>query len=236
MIKSFAKAGGLLIFLLLAACAPSDATIQKAILQTQAAWTPLPSQTAYPTYTPFPSPLPFPLDTPVSSFPATPSLDATQRALAVIHAYPISSYRFIGQIVNPYAPYFLVVVTERSAAVCGSSDQPERCLDDSACGSIYSSPTCFFFVEPQYVHGADPAARFVGSWSGGLGSLDMHSLHFLDAQNVEFQAAGGDAMTMSFATYKLNLQSGVITTEKSTTIVSTPPSPPSAGAIATLLP
>lgn len=37
--------------LLLSACAPSVETIQKAVQETQSAWTPMPTQTAYPTYT-----------------------------------------------------------------------------------------------------------------------------------------------------------------------------------------
>ncbi len=41
----------LLVFAL-AACAPSSSSIQTAIAQTQSAWTPIPTQTAYPTYTP----------------------------------------------------------------------------------------------------------------------------------------------------------------------------------------
>ena len=222
MIKSRTKAWVLLSLLLLAACTPSDSKIQQAILLTQAAWTPIPSQTAYPTYTPIPSQTPYPTYTPGQSFTATPSPEATQQTLNLIRDFTKSSYRFIGLIQNPYTPYVLIVVTERSPAVCGSPDAPERCLDDSQCGSIYTSPTCFFFFEPQPVHGADPAARFIASWSDGLGALQMNSLRFLDAQEVEFRAAGGDGMTMSIATYKLDVQTGVITTEKSTTIVSTP--------------
>jgi hypothetical protein len=40
---------------LLAACAPSQQAIQTAVAQTQAAWTPIPTQTAYPTQTPRPT-------------------------------------------------------------------------------------------------------------------------------------------------------------------------------------
>ncbi len=36
----------------LAACVPSLSSIQTAVAQTQTAWTPIPTQTAYPTYTP----------------------------------------------------------------------------------------------------------------------------------------------------------------------------------------
>lgn len=39
----------------LMSCAPSPASIAQAVVQTQAVWTPLPSQTAYPTLTAFPT-------------------------------------------------------------------------------------------------------------------------------------------------------------------------------------
>lgn len=43
------------IVLLLAACAPSVTTIQTAISETQAVWTPIPTYTPQPTYTPKPT-------------------------------------------------------------------------------------------------------------------------------------------------------------------------------------
>ena len=52
------------IFLIfLTACAPSAEKIQTAIAQTQAVWTPIPTQTPYPTYTPIPSPTRIPSPT-----------------------------------------------------------------------------------------------------------------------------------------------------------------------------
>ncbi len=44
-----------LSFCLLVACAPSAQIIQTAIAQTQAVWTPVPTQTPYPTQTPLPA-------------------------------------------------------------------------------------------------------------------------------------------------------------------------------------
>lgn len=44
-----------LLILILNACAPSVEAVQTAIAQTQASWTPVPTQTPYPTYTPIPS-------------------------------------------------------------------------------------------------------------------------------------------------------------------------------------
>ena len=43
------------LVLLLTACSPSTDAVQKAIHQTQASWTAIPSQTPYPTYTPYPT-------------------------------------------------------------------------------------------------------------------------------------------------------------------------------------
>ena len=45
----------LLAILLLSACSPSAEAVQQAIRETQSAWTPVPTQTAYPTYTPNPT-------------------------------------------------------------------------------------------------------------------------------------------------------------------------------------
>ena len=45
----------LLVCLLFSACTPSAGPIQTAIAETQALWTPIPTQTPYPTYTPFPT-------------------------------------------------------------------------------------------------------------------------------------------------------------------------------------
>lgn len=44
-----------LLSVLLVACTPSVSAIQAAIAQTQAAWTPVPTQTPLPTHTPFPT-------------------------------------------------------------------------------------------------------------------------------------------------------------------------------------
>lgn len=59
----------LVVALMLTACAPSVPAIQTAIVQTQAAWTPIPTQTPYPTYTPFPTAtsVPLPTSTPTTA-------------------------------------------------------------------------------------------------------------------------------------------------------------------------
>jgi formylglycine-generating enzyme required for sulfatase activity len=56
----------LLLVLLISACSPSEDAILTAIEQTQAKWTPVPTQTPFPTYTPYPTPTtaPTPTETP----------------------------------------------------------------------------------------------------------------------------------------------------------------------------
>ena len=79
---------GLTILILLAflpaACAPAQPAIQTAIAQTQAAWTPVPSQTPYPTYTLQPTivvtqivtQIVTPTFTPTPEFTSTPTVPA----------------------------------------------------------------------------------------------------------------------------------------------------------------
>lgn len=67
------------ILLLLVSCTPTEETIAAAIVETQAAWTPVPTQaplptyTAYPTYTPFPTNTALPTNTSVPINTDTPA-------------------------------------------------------------------------------------------------------------------------------------------------------------------
>ncbi len=65
----------ILALLLLAACVPSSSAIQTAIAQTQAAWTPVPTQTPYATYTLQPTIVVTQIVTP--TFTATPEFTPT---------------------------------------------------------------------------------------------------------------------------------------------------------------
>ena len=195
--------------ILMAACAPSPPAIQTAMAKTQAAWTPIPSQTAYPTYTPVQSPTPIPSPSLIGTLTGFIQNLPEVNPQDLIHEYTTSSYRVISLIQNPYAPYILILVTERAPIGCGSPDAPSQCTDDTNCGSLYTSPTCYFFVEPKFVYGAESATRFVASWSGGLIQLD--SIHFLDAQSVEFHVEEGDYNIRIRGTYHLDTKSGEIT-------------------------
>jgi hypothetical protein len=68
----------------------------------------------------------------------------------IVQEFINSSYRVVNVEQNPFAPYSLIITTERSEAQCGTKDKPSRCLNDATCGSIYTSRNCYFFLEPQY--------------------------------------------------------------------------------------
>lgn len=55
MKRGIAMVAALAAVVIVAGCAPSTASILQAVAQTQAAWTPVPTQTPYPTYTPVPA-------------------------------------------------------------------------------------------------------------------------------------------------------------------------------------
>lgn len=118
----------------------------------------------------------------------------------------------ISVTLNPYAPYTLIVATRRADLGCGDPTAPARCTDDTIYGSIYTSPTCFFFVEPTFVYGADAATRFVAAWpeTPGLAALQVETIRFLDARTVELKFAGGDGPVAINGTYRLDLETGAI--------------------------
>lgn len=115
-------------------------------------------------------------------------------ALNLIQAFLDAPYRVVAVAKSPHAPYSLIIATERAAAECGSPEAPQRCTADDTCGSLYTSPTCYFFVEPSFDATADPQTRYVARWPDEptLAGLTPDSVRFIDARTVEFQAAGGD--------------------------------------------
>ena len=126
-----------------------------------------------------------------------------------------SNYRVlkvIESIEKPDHLYSLIVATERSKNItCGDPKSPSRCANDAGCGSIYTSRACYFFLEPQFIVGANANTHFVAQWQGSLDGLDLESIKFMDANNIEFKSAGGDAGLGIEATWNLNLQTGKIT-------------------------
>lgn len=139
--------------------------------------------------------LPNPTPTEIPSTPTpTPLSPLQSNVLNLIQSFVDAPYRVVAVAKSPLAPYTLIVATERAAADCDSPDQPQRCTNDELCGSIYTSPTCYFFVEPAFHVDADPVTRYISRWPDEptVAALVLDSFHFIDPRTVEFQAAGGD--------------------------------------------
>jgi hypothetical protein len=131
-------------------------------------------------------------------------IDAPFRVVAVVHPPGTPP----GTPYDLDFPYDLLVVTERAPIACGFGD--ERCTDDTTCGSLYTSPVCYFFLEPQYVAGANPLPRFVGQWQGGLDGLSVDSLLLSSDGKLQFQSAGGDGPCWVRATWELDTATTVV--------------------------
>ena len=133
-------------------------------------------------------------------------------ALNLIQAFVDAPYRVVAVAKSPLAPYSFIVATERAAAECGSPEDPQRCTNDETCGSLYTSPTCYFFLEPAFHAEADPNTRYVARWpeEPTLAALLPESLRFIDARTVEFQTAGGDGQYSIAETWWLDLVTGAL--------------------------
>ncbi len=133
-------------------------------------------------------------------------------ALDLIQAFLDAPYRVVAVAQSPLAPYSLIIATERAAAVCCSPEAPQRCTADDTCGSLYTSPTCYFFVEPSFDATADPQTRYVARWPDEptLAGLAPDSVRFIDARTVEFQAAGGDGAYSVQEVWWLDLVTGAL--------------------------
>jgi hypothetical protein len=120
-----------------------------------------------------------------------PTLSASGPLSAgLIREFINASFRVIAVAKNPFAPYSLIVATERSNGICGTPEQPVRCRIDDTCGSTETSPICYFFIEPGYEAAADPSTRFIARWPDDPReySLDPGSIRFVDGRTVEFIA------------------------------------------------
>ncbi len=150
-----------------------------------------------------------PTPEPTPTIPPPVEVNAQQLVQAFIDA----PYRVVAVAQNPFAPYSLIVANARARADCGSPTQPQRCTADDTCGSIYTAPTCFFFVEPGFDITADPATRLVARWPDAptLAGLMLDSLRFVDAQTVEFRAVGGDGGYGVEEVWWLDMVTGVTT-------------------------
>lgn len=143
---------------------------------------------------------------------ATPVTPAEGDALTLIRAFADAPYRVVAVARSPHAPYTLITATERSLIECGSPEAPQRCTNDETCGSLYTSPTCFFFVEPAFHVDADPATRYVARWPDEptVSALVTDSFRFIDARTVEFRAEGGDGGYSVREVWWLDLVTGAL--------------------------
>lgn len=158
--------------------------------------TPTPTRPSRPTPTEPVGLLPSPTAEMTATPEATPTIPAPVEANAqnLVQSFIDAPYRVVAVAKSPFAPYSLIVANARARADCGSPTQPQRCTADDTCGSLYTAPTCFFFVEPSFDIAADPATRLVARWPDEptLAGFAPDSLRFIDARTVEFRAAGGD--------------------------------------------
>ena len=88
----------------------------------------------------------------IAAASATPFDEATD----LIQEFIAAKFRVVSVTLNPYAPYTLIVADRRSYIGCGDPAAPVRCIADETCGSLYTSPTCYFFVEPTLTVGFGP--------------------------------------------------------------------------------
>ena len=134
---------------------------------------------------------------PSSTFPPSETPTASPGP-GIVSAYLDAPFRVIAYLKNPKASYYLVVATERVATINDGNDE--------MCGSLYTSPTCYFFIEPAYVYQA-PERKFVGKLERE-GGLLPESIVFKSADIVEFQTGDGDAGWSSESSWQLNVKTG----------------------------
>lgn len=159
-----------------------------------------------------PSPTAEPRATPTQEPAPTVAPPSEANAQDLVRAFLEAPYRVVAVARNPLAPYTLIVASERSPLECGSAEEPQRCTADETCGSLYTAPTCFFFVEPSFDVAADPHTRFVARWpeTPTLSALATDSFRFVDERTVEFRAAGGDGGYSVEEVWWLDLVTGAL--------------------------
>jgi hypothetical protein len=146
--KTCIKIWILLSLLFLTACVPSDVKIQQALAQTQAAWTPVPSQTAYPTYTMLPSQTAYPTYTPVILTPTRtiPPITPTP----TVEAWPLVSGTWSGCTAAPQAelPYYATACTDPIGGFVTLYLQPQ-CVVGEFCGNYIKAAFASEYIQSQ---------------------------------------------------------------------------------------
>jgi hypothetical protein len=97
--------------LLLVACSPPISAIETAVVETHAAWTPVPTQTPYPTLTPYPTHTAFPTYTPLPTVEVTTIVE--RLVTATLPADFVELYRFSGRTRSSTDPFVLISGTAR---------------------------------------------------------------------------------------------------------------------------
>jgi hypothetical protein len=138
------------------------------------------------------------------------TLSDTEHQKNIEQQYLTSDYRVLTVLDNTHAPYTVTVATERADECKIGTSASERCANDTSCGSIYTSPTCFFFVEPKYVYGADPTTRSAGILKWG-GVLQLDSFVFENANFLKFVTLDGDGGAAVKREWRLDLSTGTFT-------------------------
>jgi hypothetical protein len=130
----------------------------------------------------------------------------------IIDEYLHSGFRLLRVVKDEKANVFLVVATKRSQVCQGNGGPASLCDNDTACGSIYTQPTCYFFTEPDYVYNVDPHAKFIYKNPETIGAVDAATqFTFPDDHSVRFEAGEGDAGYAVQYTYSLDLKTGKLT-------------------------
>lgn len=125
--------------------------------------------------------------------------DVARVQRGVADSYLSSKFRVLQVVRNWHDSSFVVLATER-----------DKNTNDTGCGSVYTAPTCYFFIEPDYVAGAPEthlAAKLVRS--GGI--YFNTPLEFVDAERLRFQTREGDAGSAIERTWEVNLKTGTST-------------------------
>lgn len=159
-----------------------------------------------------PASMPVPSSSEPSPVTSSPTPSPSEPA-QLPDSYLASTFRVVAVADSPFGMSTLTVAAQRSDIRCGNPKRPSKCGDDSSCGSIYQAETCYFFIEPGYVHGADPYPSLVGTWRSKRDQVDAllpRSLRFVEKQRVRFTSAGGDGGFGVKSTWELDLRTGAI--------------------------
>lgn len=146
------------------------------------------------------------------SLSPSPSTPQPSPRVSLPTSYLDSTFRVVAVVPHPTNGQVLVVAGERSPVRCGSANEPEKCGDDSSCGSIYLADRCYFFTEDPYRAGASPFPNHLATWRSpdDVDGLVIDSIRFRTTRMATFVSAGGDGGFVIWSRWRLNLSNGRI--------------------------